>query len=257
MAATRVLVTGAAGLIGGIVSKALADDYDLSGIDVGSGPGVERIADLTKLDEILHAFEGMDAVVDLAADSSLDASWDTVRQNNIAATLNALEAARQTGVKRVVFASSNHVVGMYETDEPYASVVAGRYDGLDPDAIPRLGGGVPIRPDTPYGVGKAVGEAAARFYADAHALSVICLRIGTVNQENRPVTPRHFATLLTHRDLVQLVRRCLDAPPSLGFAIVYGVSANTWRIWDLEEARTAVGYAPEDDAEAFRADRRE
>jgi uronate dehydrogenase len=249
----HLLVTGAAGLIGGILTEALADEYDVHGLDVVRGSGVERAADLTKYRRVRGAFEGMSAVVDLAAVSSLSATWDEVRKNNVPATLNALEAARQAGVRRLVFASSNHVVGAYEQDEPYASVVAGRYDGLDLDALPRLRADVPIRPDGPYGVGKAWGEAAARYYADAHEMSVICLRIGTVNRENRPLTPRHFATLLTHRDLVQLVRRCLAAPRSTGFAIVYGVSANTWRIWDIEEARALVGYEPDDDAEQFRA----
>ena len=96
------------------------------------------------------------------------------------------------------------------------------------------------------------GEAAARYYAEEHGLSVICLRIGTVNAANRPENTRQLATLLTHRDLVQLVRCCLAAPDSVRFAVLYGVSANTWRFWDLEEARRAVGYAPVDDAEAWR-----
>lgn len=98
--------------------------------------------------------------------------------------------------------SSNHVVGMYEHDEPYASVVAGRYERLDPDELPRLKADAPTRPDGPYGVGKAFGEAAGRYYSEAFGLSVICLRIGTVTGENRPEEPRHFATMLTHRDLV-------------------------------------------------------
>jgi hypothetical protein len=152
----------------------------------------------------------------------------------------------------VVYASSNHVVGMYERDEPYASVVAGRYDGLDPALVPRLDASVPVRPDSLYGVGKAFGEAAARFYAEEHGLSVICLRIGTVTKRDRPVKPRDFATLLTHRDLVHLVDRCLSAPDSCRFAIVYGVSANTWRLWDIDAARDAIGYQPRDNAENWR-----
>jgi nucleoside-diphosphate-sugar epimerase len=194
----------------------------------------------------------MEAVVDLAADPSVDASWKSVRDNNIPATVNALDAACKAGVRRVVFASSNHVVGMYERDEPYASVVAGAYEGLDPEQLPRLRADAPIRPDGAYGIGKALGEAAARYYSDEFGLSVICLRIGTVTTANRPESPRQFATLLTHEDLVQLVRRCLAAPESLRFAVFYGVSANTWRFWDIEEARVAIGYAPESDTERWR-----
>ena len=248
----HVLVTGAAGLIGRILLDGLPDEYAVHGLDVRRGPGVDHVVDASRGRRFAKRFEGMRAVVDLAADASVDASWKTVSENNIPATANALEAAREAGVQRVVFASSNHVVGMYERDEPYASIVAGRYEGLDPDGIPRLTADVPIRPDGPYGIGKAFGEAAARYYAEEHGLSVICLRIGTVNAANRPENARQFATLLTHRDLVQLVRCCLAAPDSVRFAVLYGVSANTWRFWDLEEARRTVGYAPVDDTEGWR-----
>ena len=248
----HVLVTGAAGTIGRILLDGLADEYALHGLDARRGPGVEHVVDTAKGRRLARRFDGMQAVVDLAADPSVTASWKSVRENNIPATANALEAAREAGVRRVVFASSNHVVGMYERDEPYASIVSGRYDGLDPEELPRLTADVPIRPDGPYGIGKALGEAAARYYAEEFGLSAICLRIGTVNAANRPENARQFATLLTHRDLVQLVRRCLAAPDSVRFAVLYGVSANTWRFWDLEEARLTVGYEPEDDAEAWR-----
>jgi uronate dehydrogenase len=175
-----------------------------------------------------------------------------VRANNIPATLNALEAAHRAGVPRLVFASSNHVTGLYERDEPYASIVEGAYGGLDPAALTRISAADPIRPDGPYGVGKALGEAAGRMYAELHGLSVICLRIGTVNAEGRPLSARQFATLLTHGDLVQLVERSLLAPASERFGIFYGVSGNTWRIWDIADARARLGYEPRDDAEQFR-----
>jgi nucleoside-diphosphate-sugar epimerase len=245
----RVLITGAGGLIGSILRKGLRGRYDLHGLDTDAGPGVDVAADATDLDAIQPAFESVDAVVDLAADPAADASWETVRENNMPATLNALEAARLAGVRRFVFASSNHVTGLYENDEPYASIVAGSYDAV-PDRYERITSAHPIRPDGPYGVGKALGEAAARFYADEHGVSAVCLRIGTVNAEGKPFAPRHFATLLTHRDLVHLVERAIVAP--IQFAIVYGVSANTWRFWDLEEAVRSIGYEPRENAERWR-----
>ena len=252
MARQHVLVTGAAGAIGQILVEALSDEYVVHGLDVARGPGVDRVANMTKIRKVARAFEGMGAVIDLAADSNAEASWESVRANNLPATINAFEAARQAGVPRVIFASSNHVVGMYERDEPYASVVAGAYSGLDPTGLPRLNADAPIRPDGPYGVGKAFGEAAGRYYAEEFGLSIVCLRIGTVRRDDRPATPRHFATLLTHRDLVQLVRSCLAAPDSLKYGVFYGVSANTWRFWDIDAAREAIGYAPQDDAERWR-----
>jgi len=187
-------------------------------------------------------------VIDLAADPSADAPWSSVLANNMPATLNALEAARRAAVRRLVFASSNHVTGMYEQDEPYASIVNGAYAGLDPASIRRITTADPIRPDGPYGVGKALGEAAGRMYVELHGLSVICLRIGTVNREGRPLELRQVATLLTHGDLVELVECAVGAPDSERFGIFYGISGNTWRIWDIEDARSRLGYEPADDA---------
>jgi uronate dehydrogenase len=245
-----VVITGAGGIIGRILRTGLEAEYAIRGLDVATGPGVDVVTDMRKFKRIKDAFAGAEAVVDLAV-SNNDDSWEMVR-SNLSMTLNALEAARQAGAKRVVFASSNHVTGVYQQDEPYASIAAGRCDGLDIESIPRLGTDAPIRPDSLYALSKAAGEAAARFYADAHGLSVICLRVGHVNLEDRPKRPIHFATLLTHRDLVQLVRCSLAAPATLRFGIFYGVSANTWRIWDIDNARAELGYEPIDNAEIFR-----
>ena len=248
----ELVITGAGGTIGRILREELAREYAVRGLDVVPGRGIDVVADMRKPRRVGRAFEGAYAVVDLAADSSTSASWDAVWSNNIPAALNALEAARLAGLRRVVLASSNHVTGLYERDEPYASVVAGRYEGLDPRRLRRLTADDPIRPDGPYGVGKAFAEAAGRYYSEVFGLSVICLRIGTVNRSGRPEVPRHFATLLTHSDLVHLVRCSLDAPDSVRFGVYYGVSANKWRLWDIDEARAQIAYLPGDDAERWR-----
>src|SRR5947209_3668871 len=150
----RVLLTGAAGLIGGILREGLAETHDVEGLDRARRSGAEWIVDMRHLRRVERAIEGIEFVVDLAANSDVSASWESVLRNNVTATFNCLEAARRAGVTRVVFASSNHVVGLYERDEPYASVVAGEYAGLDPEQLPRLTSGAPIRPDSAYGVGK-------------------------------------------------------------------------------------------------------
>jgi nucleoside-diphosphate-sugar epimerase len=247
-----IVITGAAGVIGRVLRADLADSYSLRTIDQLPASGIDLVANVRELELMERAFEGADAVIELAASSSAGTSWERVLENNMAATATTLEAARRAGVPRVVLASSNHVTGMHERDEPYASVLAGRYDGLDPELLPRIRAEWPVRPDGFYAVGKCAAEAAGRYYAEEHGLSVICLRIGTVNRENRPRNPREFATLLTSRDLAQLVRRCLEVPSDLGFAVFYGVSRNTWRIWDTEDATAAIGYEPLDDAESFR-----
>jgi nucleoside-diphosphate-sugar epimerase len=250
----RVLVAGANGLIGSILWDALADDFSLSGIDLrrDRARGADR-ADVRRPRTLRGHFGGIDAVVDLATGSAVDLPWDEV-EADLKGRINVLEAARLQGVARYVFASSNHVTGMYELDEPYASIVAGAYEGLDPASIPLIRADSPIRPDSPYGVGKACAEIASRYYSEQYAMSCICLRIGTVRSDDRPSRPRDFATLLSHSDLVRLVDSALRAPLTLRHGVYYGVSANTWRFWDVANAREELGWRPADDAERFRAD---
>jgi nucleoside-diphosphate-sugar epimerase len=239
-----VVVTGAAGRIGQVLLSGLAGEAVLRGIDVAPGAGVDIVADLRKLSRVEDAFAGADAVVDLAAVPSVAAPWPTVLDNNIAVSVNVLEAARRAGVSRVVFASSNHVTGLFEKDAPYAAVLEGDYEGLDPTRLPLIGVDAPLRPDSFYAIGKVVGEAAARYYAESHGLSVLCLRLGYVAQDDQPHNPEQEVKILHHRDLVDLVRRCLDAPATARFGIFYGVSANRWRIWDYREAVDELGYDP-------------
>ena len=251
MSRRAVAITGAGGLIGSILRRELAATYELAAFDRRRSAGVRR-ANMRALRAARRAVRGADTVVDLAAGSDVDLSWRDAYRNNMRATLTTLEAARLEGVRRVVYASSNHVVGLYEHDEPYASVVAGRRNGLDPAQVPRVGVEAPLRPDGAYAAGKILGEAAGRYYAEAHGLSVICLRIGTVNHSGRPENEREYATLLTHDDLVRLVTAAIEAPADVSFAVVYGISRNTWRFWDVDAAAAAIGYEPLDDAERFR-----
>jgi nucleoside-diphosphate-sugar epimerase len=247
------MITGAAGVVGTVLRRGLGDRYEIVGIDRASrgGTNVRRL-DMRRPRGLDALLAGVDAVVDLAASPSVSTPWHDVWKNNIPATMNAFEAAGRAGVRRVVFASSNHVTGMYERDPPYASIVAGAYTGLDSSETPLIGPSWPIRPDCPYALGKVLGEAAARHYSDDYGLSALCLRIGSVNVENRPLKPRHFATFLTHDDLVRLVESALNAPESVRYGVYYGVSRNHWRFWDVANAQVDLGYQPYDDAEAFR-----
>ena len=251
----RVLITGAAGVIGTILRERLAGRYELSGIDRTRIKGfdsatVDLVEPGRRGERVFHQ---VDVVVDLAGISDWDASWDAVHKNNLPVTVNVLEAARKSGVRRIVYASSNHVTGLYERDDPYSRILRGDVGGLDPPTIPLITARHQIRPDSPYAIGKAFGEAAARYYAERHALSAICLRIGTCNASGCPQKARHLATLLTHDDLVRLVVAAIEAPDDLRFGVFYGVSANTFRFWDISDAREAIGYQPQDDAEVWRA----
>jgi nucleoside-diphosphate-sugar epimerase len=249
----KVLITGAAGLLGTVLMRGLDERYQVTGVDRAlRRPADVRRRNLARSSSLAGVFEGCDAVVDLAGLASDKTPWRDVWRNNLRATMNALEGARRAGVRRYVFASSNRVTGMYEREPPYSAIVAGEYADLAPGSIPLIDARMPVRPDGAYAVGKVLGEAAARWHADAFGLSALCLRIGTVNADDRPLNPRDFATLLTHADLLRLVECSLEAPADLGFRVYYGVSRNTWRFWEIADAADEIGYHPQDDAERFR-----
>ena len=249
-----LVITGAAGVVGEVLRRDLSAQYEVRGIDKDRVRGEGGIARTNMLNRraVEAAFRDAELVVDLAAVSEVDAPWKVVWKNNIGATMNALAAAAAAGVRRFVFASSNRVTGGYESDWPYSAIVAGTYDGLDPAQIPMIDSSTAVRPNSPYALGKVLGEAAARYYADTRGLSAVCLRLGTVNSEDRPLMPRHYATWLSHRDLASLVTSALEAPPVLRFGVYYGVSDNTWRFWDVSRAHDELGFEPRDNAEHFR-----
>jgi nucleoside-diphosphate-sugar epimerase len=157
-------------------------------------------------------------------------------------------------VARVVFASSGATVAGYERDSPYAEIVSGRASDVDP--WPMLTDGSPLRPGTIYGASKVWGEALGRYYADAHGLSVICLRFGSVNEQDRPVTTREWAVWCSLRDAVQGIERAVTAPLELRYAVVHIVSDNRFGYRDLAQARRVLGYVPLDRAEDHRQEER-
>ena len=245
----KVLVTGSSGLIGGVVIRTLRDRYEFYGLDAirsDTAPDVPTtVADASDFAAIRPAFDGIDAVVHLAADSNMRGAWDTVLHNNLVPTYNVFEAAKQAGVRRVVFASSNHAVGMWELEGAAAKIRVGDYSGLDPNRVPQIDKTVQIRPDGYYGISKAFGEATGAYYADNSGMEVACLRIGTVSRANDPkANIRMRATWLSHRDIAHLVDRCLSAS-GLKFDIFYGVSNNKWRFWDIEHADWPTPDSPE------------
>ena len=244
-----MLVTGMAGQIGGIIRRELGVRYELSGIDRVDVDGTAlTVADIANLNDVLPAFEGIDAVVHLGADPSPQASWESVLSSNIVGTRNVYEAARLSGVKRIVFASSNHAVGNYPLrQDPYKAIYDGRLGEVRRPFAPLTTD--LLRPDSYYGVSKAFGESLGSYFHDEYGISVICLRIGWVMTPDDPsFSPAALSLWLSHRDAAQLIQRSIDAPLSVGFAIVNGESDNTLSIWDIESTRRILGYVPEDGA---------
>ena len=231
----RILITGAAGQIGVALRSGLRGRYPLMRLLDIAPPGKAEdgeelvTADIRDIAAMEQAMQGIDCVVHLAG-ASVEFAWDKVLPLNIEGCYNTFEAARRQDVKRVIFASSNHAVGFHRRE---------RF--IDNTVVPR--------PDSRYGVSKVFGEAVGRLYADKHGLSVACLRIGTFRKPDRPINSRQLLTWISHRDMVQLVRRCMDYP-HYHFVTVYGVSNNLRSRWDNSNVKF-LGYCPEDDSEIF------
>ncbi len=233
----KILITGAAGNVGKVIwqslkgrgfSLRLADIINIDGLD--NDKDVEFIhMDILDLEKLQKAMQGIDCVIHLAA-IPRDVAWDKLEAINIHGTYNIFEAARKQKVKRVIFASTNQVIGFYRNDRI-----------IDNEVYPR--------PASFYGVTKVCGEALARLYSDKYGIEVACLRIGSL--EERPTEMRHLSTWLSYRDLVQLVVKCIEG--KYHFIIIYGVSANTRSHWNNAAAKK-IGYLPEDNAEMYAGD---
>jgi nucleoside-diphosphate-sugar epimerase len=253
----RVLISGAEGNIGSALRRHWGDRYDIHALTRHPADFPSHTGDIADLEAILPAFEGIEAVVHLAAVPDVDASWDDVLHSNIIGLRNVFEAARLSGVRTVVFASSNHAIGMYE-EEAAPALYA-----LDDPRV--FDASVEVRPDSLYGVSKAFGEALGRFYSERYGMRVICVRIGSVRPDNDPCAPevtrpdgrlnltpqqsydRLRSTWLSHRDCAELFARCIEAQ-GVRWAIVYGISDNPRQFWDISRARELLGYQPHDSA---------
>lgn len=252
MARKKVLVTGLSGLIGSAVRRHLGEKYELSGLNRREIPGVPcHRADIADLEAILPAFVGQETVVHLAAIARGDATWEEVLRHNVIGTYNVFEAARRAGVKRVVYASSGATISGWEREMPYQALAEGRYDAV-PARWEKLTHATPVRPSGIYGCSKVWGEALARHMTDTTPLSIVCLRIGAVNREDRPRQTRDFSVWCSQRDIARMIERCIDAPDDLRFGIFYVLSNNRWGYRDLEHARQVLGFVPQDAAEDYR-----
>ena len=227
----RVLLTGAAGGIGRRMRTELSGSYPVLRVSdiesLGEAAAGEEVApaDLTDPDAVDRLLEGVDGVIHLGG-LSVEHDWADIVRINIDATYRFFESAHRAGVKRIVFASSNHSVGFY----PRSVCLTG-------DERPR--------PDSRYGLSKVFGEALGQYFADNYAMGVLSIRIGWCHDE--PRTPRSLKTWISIRDLTALCRIGLDAP-DLHHEIVWGVSGNSGTWWDNETA-FRLGFRPRDSSD--------
>jgi uronate dehydrogenase len=231
-----ILITGASGYLGGVLREGLRDRFLVRLTDripltlPLTGSEEFQLAELSDLNALDTAMRGVDVVVHLGGNLQ-DGPWDEILPDNIVGTYNVFECARRQRVRRVVFASSHHVMGYYRREH-------------------RICANEPVRPDSFYAVSKVAGEALGRLYADKHGLSVICQRIGVARP--RPPHRRSLSNWISERDYLELTRCCIEAP-DVHFLVVFGVSAGSESFYDNSTAEM-VGFKPQDNADSYRGE---
>jgi len=230
----KLLLTGAAGGLGVALRGRLKANCkilrvsDLQSMAAASAGEEVMQADLADANAVGRMVQGVDAIVHLGG-ISVEGPFGPILQANILGLYNLYEAARIHGVKRIVFASSNHVTGFYRQDQTITA-------------------DDPARPDTLYGLSKAFGEDLSRLYFDRYGIETACIRIGSSYAE--PKDRRMLATWLSFDDLHRLITSCLTTPV-LGHSIVFGMSDNAVTWWDNSRAKH-IGYQPQDSSDIFR-----
>ena len=232
----RLLLTGAAGGLGKVLRERLKGCAevlrlsDISPMDPATGPHEEIVqCDLADKAAVHDLIEGVDAILHFGG-VSVERPFEEILGPNICGVFHIYEAARKHGVKRVIFASSNHTIGFYRQDEP-----------IDAHAL--------RRPDGYYGLSKCYGEDVASFYFDRYGIETVSIRIGSSFPE--PQNRRMLSTWLSYDDLTQLIERGLFTP-NVGHTVVYGASDNRDVWWDNRHA-AHLGFVPKDSSEVFRS----
>ncbi|MDD0808711.1 NAD(P)-dependent oxidoreductase [Curvibacter sp. RS43] len=232
----KLLLTGAAGGLGQVLRQTLKPfTHTLRLSDIAAlAPAADaseevQCCDLSDKQAVDALVQGCDAIVHLGG-VSVERPFEEILEANIRGVFHVYEAARRHGVQRVVFASSNHVIGFYKQTETLDTAVEHRPDGY-------------------YGLSKAYGEDLSRFYFDRYGIETVCIRIGSSFPE--PRDRRMMCTWLSYRDLTELIR-CSLFTPDVGHLVVYGVSDNA-KVWWDNSAAARLGFVPQDSSEVFRA----
>jgi NAD+ dependent glucose-6-phosphate dehydrogenase len=247
-----VLLTGAGGAVGEAILEGLEEEYYWKLLF--HNPPAEQpdheylIGDVDNPEDVREAVSGVNAVIHLAGDPRPEAPWDSVLSNNIDGTQKMYEAAVAEGVEKFVFASSNHAVGAYETEQRTPHMYRPEDDfRLDGEEFPRAG--------NLYGVSKATGEVLGRYYHDKYGIKVCNIRIGNLTRGHPPIDyERGQAMWLSYPDCAHIHQCALEA--DYEFEIVYGISDNDRKYYSIERAEEALDYEPQDNSAEWRGDER-
>lgn len=242
----KILIIGSAGRIGRILAKAFSGNFEIFKVDIRSKQGERSfrvdLSDLKALDFVFQKISPLDCIFHLAAEPRITATWQSVLKNNIIGTRNIYECARKYKVKRVIFASSNHATGAYEGFPPSL------HKQKNPKKVTTKD---PLRPDGYYGTSKIFGEAIARQFFELYGIESICLRIGSVLENDDPTKDERLMRIwLSHRDLAQLFLKSIFA--KVKFGIYYATSDNKGNFLDISSTKKELGYKPQDDASRLR-----
>jgi uronate dehydrogenase len=232
----KIALSGAGGQLGRVLREALIKQ----GVNLRSAAGSRALEPIVDGEDVMHGdlrepavvdrlLEGVDVLIHMAG-TSVERPLPEIIENNLRGLVEVYEGARRHGVRRIIFASSNHAIGMHPVEEKLT---------LDCD----------FRPDGFYGLSKVWGEALARLYWDKHGIEGVCIRIGSCVE--RPTEFRHLSTWLGFEDLLHLIDRSVNVP-DLGYQVVWGVSNNTRSYWD-NSAAARLGYQPRQNAEDYAA----
>ncbi len=244
----HVGITGAEGRIGGYLRAGLADSHQIKSFTLTSQEFDSTVVDISDADAMNGLFSGLDAVIHLAGDPSPAGSWESMLKNNIIGTFNVLEESRRAGVKKVVFASTNHT--------QHGETMGASPEILDVSNPIMLRLGDYFNPSSIYGASKATGEVYGKLFARHHGVKFVAMRIGAIGDEDTPMRAAGKssedyvrAMWLSRRDLVTAFQKALDTDRD--FTLAYVISNNGRRIFDLRETNENLGFYPQDDAETF------
>ena len=254
----RVGITGAAGVIGKAITEGLAETYDLTLFYHRTeikNQKLKRIkVDLFRAEEVEGAFEGLDAIIHLAAASNPKCLWESILNKNIIATYNVFEEAKRAGVARVVFASTNHVQHGQSMLGPPSSLYLFSPFYESHKGYMRISD--PPAPDSYYAVSKLFGENLGWYYSKMYNIQCVALRIGDINEKDdwssEKGTERETyvrAMFLSKRDCIEAFRRALQVDTD--YLVAYAISNNDRRVFDMKETMEKLGTNPQDNSEDY------
>ena len=244
----KIGITGAEGTIGSVLRKGLSNKYKIISFTLQTQDFESVQMDLSNNNEIKGKFEGLDALIHLAADPRPEASWESVKKNNLEATYNVYNEVKNAGVKKIIFASTNHT--------QHGDTLLSTPETLDLKKNKILSLENNTNPDSLYAVSKLFGEDLGKYFSEQHKIKFIGLRIGWIVKGDDPTimcgTPSEDylrSMYLSHRDCIQAFEKALES--SRDFLIAYAISNNSTKVFDLKETSRTLNFYPEDDSENY------